>query len=482
MITLPETKGDRVVKFIQKTVVHGEGDFYGEPFLLDDWQKALIYELYEYNDNGERKYREALIGLPKGNGKSALIAAIGLYELIGSGVVSPLVAVAAASYEQANLVFGTMKTMCEESPVLRGMVETFENEIQVKNAPGRAFRVAAKAGTADGGRNSCFIADEIHEWNNINLERVHYVLSNNTAKRKDGLIVNITTAGHDLDSMAGRMYQRGLLKEAGKQQDPEFYFKWIGAKEEDDPTDEKVWEKVNPAITNDWWPIENLRRRHKSLPLNEFQRYHLNQWTRIDEESWISPEQWSNCMDEDLELIVGADTFVGIDMALRHDTCAVVYGQKDKDDIIRLKSKIWIPDGNNFLDIQEIEAFIIELATKYKIKEVAYDPAFFERSAQVLMDRGIPMVNFPQTHARMIPACGQSYELIANNSVRHDGDPTFTDQVLSAAQKTTDNGWRLSKGRSKRKIDGAIAMVLLLDRITAPEIPDENPNVAIINL
>ena len=186
MITLPETKGARVVKFIEKFCVHGEGDFFGEPFKLDQWQQAIIYEMYEIKDNGERKYREALIGLPKGNGKTALAAAIGLYELLGSGVTSPLVAVAAASYEQANLVFGTMKTMCEESIFLRDMVETFENEIQVKNAPGRAFRVAAKAGTADGGRNSCFIADEIHEWNNINLERVHYVLSNNTAKRKDG--------------------------------------------------------------------------------------------------------------------------------------------------------------------------------------------------------------------------------------------------------------------------------------------------------
>ena len=149
MISLPETKGARVVKFIEKFCVHGEGDFFGEPFKLDQWQQAIIYEMYEIKDNGERKYREALIGLPKGNGKTALAAAIGLYELLGSGVTSPLVAVAAASYEQANLVFGTMKTMCEESIFLRDMVETFENEIQVKNAPGRAFRVAAKAGTAD---------------------------------------------------------------------------------------------------------------------------------------------------------------------------------------------------------------------------------------------------------------------------------------------------------------------------------------------
>ena len=134
------------------------------------------------------------------------------------------------------------------------------------------------------------------------------------------------------------------------------------------------------------------------------------------------------------------------------------------------------------MDVQEIEAFIVNLATKYKLMEVVYDPAFMERTAQVLLDRGINMVNFPQTHSRMIPSCGNAYEMIANQKIIHDGDPTFTDQVLSAAQKVTDMGWRLSKGRSKRKIDGAIAMVLMLDRITAPEPKDDNPEVAIINL
>ena len=169
-------------------------------------------------------------------------------------------------------------------------------------------------------------------------------------------------------------------------------------------------------------------------------------------------------------------------MALRHDTCAVSYGQKDDKGIIKVKSKIWQPQGENYLDVQEIEAFIVELAVKYKLIEVAYDPAFMERSAQILLDRGINMVNFPQTHSRMIPACGNAYELIANNRIEHDGDPLFADQVLSAAQKITDMGWRLSKGRSKRKIDSAIAMVLMLDRITAPIPKDDNPEVAIINL
>ena len=133
MIELPESDGSRVVKFIENFCVHGDGDFYGQPFKLDLWQKQLIYNLYEKNKDGERKYREALCGVPKGNGKSQMAAAIGLYELLGAGTVSPLVTVAAASFEQADLVFGTMRTMCEQSPYLKGLTEVFNNSIGVNH-------------------------------------------------------------------------------------------------------------------------------------------------------------------------------------------------------------------------------------------------------------------------------------------------------------------------------------------------------------
>ena len=78
-IVLPSTKGRDVVRFIERCCVHGEGDFYGKPFLLDEWQKKILFELYETKPDGTRKYREALIGMPKGNGKTALIACIGLF-------------------------------------------------------------------------------------------------------------------------------------------------------------------------------------------------------------------------------------------------------------------------------------------------------------------------------------------------------------------------------------------------------------------
>ena len=479
MIELPESDGSRVVKFIENFCVHGDGDFYGQPFKLDLWQKQLIYNLYEKNKDGERKYREALCGVPKGNGKSQMAAAIGLYELLGAGTVSPLVTVAAASFEQADLVFGTMRTMCEQSPYLKGLTEVFNNSIGVKNGPGRVFRVAAKAGTADGGRNSAFIADEIHEWSTPNLQRVHYVLSNNTAKRKDSLILNITTAGYDLDTLAGRLYLRGKRKQSGETEDPEFYFYWLEPEEGADFEDEEMWKSVNPAIGGGWWPVDNLRRRRAALPLPEFQRYHLNMWTRTQEESWLPEGLWAELADS-FELKPDLPTYIGIDMALKQDSVAVVWGQQDPEsELIYLDSKIWRNEGVMF-DYAEVETFISKLNREFNVVECAYDPAFFERSAQALYDENVPMVEFPQTHGRMVPACGQSYELITSKKVRHKNHNTFNDQVLSAVNKPTDRGFRLSKGKSKRKIDGAIAMVMCLDRLTFPTRPPEPSNIGIV--
>jgi len=466
-IVLPATKGRDVVNFIERCCVHGEGDFYGRPFILDEWQKKILFELYETKPDGSRKYREALIGLPKGNGKSAIISCVGLFELIGAGVTSPLVAMAGASKEQAGLVFNTMRAMCENSPILSKFTETFEHEIHLKGKPGRAYRVSADFKTAEGGRNSTFIADEIHEWSNERLERMHYVMANNTAKRQDGLVLNITTAGYDKNTLAGRMYQRGKKKQSGEvTDDNEFYFHWLEADPTDDPNDPEVWKRVNPAIQNGWWQLDNLKRRHKSLPINEFTRYHLNTWTRTRDDSWLPDGVWHEQSTDNLEFDQDLPMYLGVDMALKHDSVAVAQVQ-ERDGYFYTTCRIWLP-GQESIQYSEIEKHIIDLNTQYDVKEVAYDPAFFHRSAQELIDNNVNMVEFPQSGKMMIPACGNAYDLIIARKIKHPNYETFTDQVLSAVQRQTDQGWRLSKGKSKRKIDACIAMVMALDRATAP--------------
>ena len=173
------TDGPKVIKFIESHCRYGEGDNFGQPVRLDPWEKAIINHLYRLNPDGSRRYRRCLLELPKGNGKTPLGAWIAIYELCTG--TSPVIPVAAASYEQSNLLFDDIRSAIDESPTLSQFLETFESEVQVRNGPGRAYRVAAVAGTNDGARPTLVLADEIHEWVGTAKERVFLVLSNGAA-------------------------------------------------------------------------------------------------------------------------------------------------------------------------------------------------------------------------------------------------------------------------------------------------------------
>jgi phage terminase large subunit-like protein len=196
-----------------------------------------------------------------------------------------------------------------------------------------------------------------------------------------------------------------------------------------------------------------------------FRRYRLNQWVRTDGESWLPQGAWELCRS-DMQLKPDLPTFVGVDMALKHDSIAVVIAQP-QDGRVVVRAKIWHPDANA-MDVSAVEQHIRDINRQFNVVENAYDPAFFQRSAEVLSENHV-MVEFPQSAARMIPACGNLYELIVNQVIAHDGDPMFADQVLSAAQRSTESGWRLSKGKSKRKIDAAIALAIASDRATSKQ-------------
>ena len=112
-------------------------------------------QLWTYSELFER-YRRALLEVPKGNGKTSLAAWIGAYMLATQH--SAVIPVAAASFEQAGLLFDDLRTTVAESPTLSRVMVAYENEIQLVDGPGRASRVAAIAGTNDGQRPSTFLA------------------------------------------------------------------------------------------------------------------------------------------------------------------------------------------------------------------------------------------------------------------------------------------------------------------------------------
>jgi phage terminase large subunit-like protein len=456
----------------------GEGDYFGRPFELRPWQKAIVTELYRRKPDGSRRYRRALIGLPKGNGKTPLAAAIGAYELAGGVHVSPIVPVSAASFEQADLVFGDMKTIFRESPTLSKYVEVYDTEILLKDQPGRAFRVAAARGSNDGGRPTCYIADELHEFDDPAKEGAHLVLSNGTAKRADSLQLNITTAGADLDSLLGRLYLKGRRIQAGEERDDSFLFVWFEGPDNVDVNDpdelRRAIRSCNPA-GDDFLDVDEVASRFAVIPEFEARRYYLNQWTRTAE-SWLPPGAWHACAGN-AEIPRGAGVYVGVDMAIFHDNAAVVVAWPREDGRIVVNSKVWEPEDGR-IDHYQVKQYLRDLARLYDVRRIPADPAYFELIGTELLDEGLPVLDFPNSNARMYPACANAYELIVSRRLLHGGDATLTDHVLSAAQRKTDEGWKLSKGRSKRKIDACVAMVMALYEATrAEEAPEEAPEI-----
>jgi phage terminase large subunit-like protein len=357
-------------------------------------------------------------------------------------------------------VFGEAKAQILSSPMLSSECKVYRDAIEVPRF-GAVYRVLSSDGKLQQGLNpSLVIFDELHVQPNDDLWDA---LTLGSGARQDPLVVGITTAGFDLDTLCGRLYNYGKAVSAGEVDDETFGFYWWEAKPDCEITDRRQWGRANPNLAQGLLDPEDMEVAMKQTSEMAFRRFRLNQWVRT-QESWLPIGAWERLLG-DATLDPELPCWVGIDMALKHDSIAVVVAQPQEDQRIKVTARIWHPDMGA-MDIAEVEHHLRTLRDTLNVQEFAYDPAFFQRSAEALYDDGLPMVEFPQSSQRMIPACGTAYDLIVQGRVLHDGSPMFTDQVLSAAQRMTDTGWRLSKGKSRRKIDAAIAMCMALDRAT----------------
>ncbi len=496
MADLWPTHGALACRWIEKNLIHAEGDYFGQPFRLRDDQRLFVFRWYEFHPGTDSatappvwRYKRALKGEAKGGGKTELCAAIACLEFAGPPQIapkSPNIPVAAASFEQADLLFGTAGTMLggkggavAEAP-LRAFFECFDTEILFADGrPGRLFRVAAAAGTNDGGKPTLFVADELHEWGmpGSNKARVHTVISNGLRKRRVGRELNLSTAGFDLASHLGLMYQHGKRVEHEPEVDPEFLFDWREAPEGldyDDPEQRPVAVRAASAAAGVLWSVDERVRRYDDpvVARHEWVRYFANRWVSVAEDSWLAdrPGAWKACEDPAVAIPAGADVVMAVDMSLRHDSTAVATIHARPDGRFVVRSKVWRPDGGK-IDHLEVMAHVRAEAERYTVRSVAYDPRFFEVPARILADEGYPVVEVPQSPERMVPACGLAYELIASQMVIHDGDPVLADHVNSAVRRESDRGWTLSKGRSRRHIDACIALVIGLHEANqaAPE-------------
>jgi len=479
---LPPTLGPRVCAWIERYLVHAEGDYFGKPFVLRPWQKLLLYHAYELRPDGARRYRRVLWGFPKGNGKTELAAAIACVEFAGPVAfarwqdgrpiakqrVSPDIPIGAASFEQADLLFGAARTMIKEG-ALRDLCEVFDTEILLKGRPGRMYRVAAVAGTNDGKRPTFFVADELHEWTG-NKERVHLVLSNGRAKRANAWELAISTAGWDSMSLLGCLHRHARRIKDGEEEDPDFLCEWFEAPGDLDLNDPAQLERAiviaNPAA-GDFLPIENVRARYTELPEYEFRRYHLNQWVSAPER-WLPPGAWEGAARRGREVPDGEPIVLGFDGAWSGDSTAIMGCTMDGYlFVVNAWERPEKQTGEEWrVPVMDVENAIRLACQRWRVKAVACDPARWQRSLSMLLEEGLPMVEWPSHQPkRMAQGCSQFYEGLTNALLTQDGDERLARHIANCIVRIDSRGPRITKDQkdSARHIDLAVAAVVAFD-------------------
>ena len=512
--------GDIAELWIEDSLIYGEGDYFGQLFEPTASQRLFLYRWFEYElgtldeDSTEWvravrageipsirlnprppkwRYSEAIIFEPKGEGKTQWCSALAMVEYAGPPVIarlSPNIVMAAASFDQTVELFGAAQTMAggqagaevEEAPLL-GLFKVYDKEIlHADGRPGRLWRGAAVAGTKDGGKPTLLIADEIHEWKGEKA-RQHIVVANSITKRRNCRVINLTTVGkgtystppRDSDPLWWKMYCQALEAIRYPERHPRLLAIVSQAPPGLDPNNRRDVEKGIRAASSAadvFWDVKDRVARFfdPKVPKHECIRYFWNIPTNADEESWLEehPGAWAAGTKPRTKIRPGTEVGVAIDMALRHDSVAVMWGYVRSDGRKVVRQRFFNARAGK-IDHLAVWTFITEeLAAEFRIQWIAYDPRFFELPAVMAEDQGFNMVEFPQSPERMGPACGHTLDEIVNGRVLHDGDPTLAAHISHAARREGERGFTLSKSKSKGHIDGAICLVMLLWTLAAP--------------
>lgn len=444
-------RADRVRRFSESHVRHMKDRWAGKPFVLEpfQWENMVLPVYGTLNRQGRRRYKRALFGIPRWNGKSEITALLHLYHLYAEPVYGGEQYAFATTKQQAAIIFDTAKRMINADPLLRAATKVYRNVIEVTET-GCIFRALPfDADTSQGFHASFASGDEVHVMKN--LEMVESMVTGMVG-REEGLFVAITTAaahpGGALDDL------RALWSK-----DPNAYIYWQGAKPTDDPHDPKVWRRANPAS---WITDEMLRQQYQALPLPVFERLHLNLTpTEGDNARAFNRKAWEACGDLpviDTEL----PCIIGVDAAPRRDKTAVVLDQRDEDGFHNVKAWTFEADPEaGLLDFDELKVLLRALCHEYNVSRIVVDPAHLFAIMDELTREGLPIEDFPQHASRMIPASMNLYDLIQLGRIRHGNDKVLTQHVLQAgAKEIPPSGWRLTKVSRHENIDAAVSLAM----------------------
>lgn len=480
----------------------------GRPFVLDPWQAFVVGSLFGWKRGEVRRFRTAYIETGKGSGKTPMAAGVGLLLLAADGEAAAEVYSGATAADQAKICWLDAKRMVERSPALSRRIEVSVASLAHPGSGSWFKPVSSEHKGLDGKRVHGALIDELHEHRD---GMVVDKLRAGTKGRRQALIFEITNSGYDRHSICYQHHEYSLKVLQGVLENDE-WFAYVcaldpcpahraegamqpheGCADCDDWRDSRVWIKANPTLgvtITERYLAEQVREA-EGMPAkqNIVRRLNFCEWTEQSERA-IDMTVWDQgATPIDLAALRGRVCFAGIDLARVNDLSAlallfppIVEGEPwtvlarfwvPQDDIQRRAQRdrvpydVWVRDGlitatpGNTTDFSFIQAAVLELATLYDIRSVAFDRTFAGEIIQGLQaEMGEErVVEYGQGFLSMAAPMAELLRLVKAGHLQHGGNPVLRWNASNLACATDPAGnLKPDKQRSVERIDGIAAL------------------------
>jgi phage terminase large subunit-like protein len=378
--------------------------------------------------------------------------------------------------------------MVKQSPALLKRIKIIPSTKRMVYQPtGSIYQVlSSEVATKHGLNVSACIFDELHTQPTRALYDV--MTQGSGDARKQPLWFFLTTAGTDRNSICWEVHQKALDILEGRKAD-------LG--ENEDWQDEKNWYKCNPSLghTISIDKVRDAFRKAMETPADEnmFRQLRLNQWVK-QSIRWMPMDRWDECGGMvDATALEGRACYAGLDLSSTSDltTLVLVFPPESEDDPYIVLPFFWLPEETlglrvrrdhvmydvwerqDFIQTTEgnvvhygfIERFIVQLGERYNIREIAYDRWNATMMVQALEDDGFTMVPFGQGFKDMSPPTKELMRIVLERKLNHGGHPVLRWNLDNAFVRTDPAGnLKIDKEKSTEKVDGAVALVMALDR------------------
>jgi phage terminase large subunit-like protein len=459
-----ERDGARLVRFCELVGRVTRGSGAGRPIRLQPWQRDLL------TDTAASGARRAYWQLPRKNGKSTLGSLVALHALCADGEEGAEVYSVAGSREQARIVFGEARRMVELGPLSRRL-RLYRNEIVHAGSGSRYRALAAEAGMQEGLNPHLVVFDELHV---LGSARALYdVMNLGMGARECPLMLAITTPGvrygrDGRDSLAWLLYDHARRVASGELDDPGWFSRVWEAPADADLSDEAAWHAANPALGT-FLSLDDMRDAVRATPENEFRTKRMGQWT-VSHEAWLPAGAWEACgtglLDSPLPPDPGTRIVLGFDGSKSRDSTALIGATVEPAPRVFVVAVWERPELANLqwqVPRLEVAAKVAEAVDRWDVVELAADSALWLSELQAWEADGVPVVSYPQTPSRMVPATQRFYEAAVTGELRHDGDPILARHVGNAVIRPNGQVGKEHKD-SRRKVDAAVAAIMAHDR------------------